>query len=119
MFAIFALILVSLTTIALGQDAPVLIEEGSLLGLLNNWPGILKLLAFVAAIQVFLRGLSEALTRIADYTETKWDNKVAAWCSEAAWILGSILGKVGYGTPKLVAQEQIKDAQPKLEVKKS
>lgn len=112
---IFAILFFALSSgIAIAQEAAVLTEEGSLLGLLNNFPGLMKLLVFVAALQIFLRGLAEALTRLADYTETKWDNKAAAWASEASWILGVALGKIGYGEPKAVTQAKIEAAtEPK------
>lgn len=82
-----------------------------LLAMVLSAEGLAKLVAFAIALQLFLRGAAEALTRIADYTDTTWDNKAAAWLSEAAWVIGSVLGKFGYGTPKLVAQE-LKASQP-------
>jgi hypothetical protein len=43
-------------------------------------------------------------------TENKWDNKLAGWLSEAAWVSGVLVGKFGYGTPKLVIAEKAKEA---------
>jgi hypothetical protein len=89
-------------------------EQGEVfLDLFKSWPEIGKLVAFIAALQVFMRGLAEALTRIADYTETNWDNKLAAWLSEASWLVGVVLGKIGYGTPKLVVKEEAKNEREK------
>jgi hypothetical protein len=94
------------SSIALGQD-----QQSPFVDIFKSWPEIMKLLAFVAALQVFCRGLSEALTRISNYTDNTWDNKIAAYAAEAAWFLGAILGKVGYGEPKLVSQEKIDQAK--------
>lgn len=94
-------------SIALGQEAQVSEPNlfQNLIEMITSAEGLAKLVAFAIALQLFLRGMAEALTRISDYTETTWDNKAAAWLSQAAWVLGSILGKFGYGTPKLVVEE--------------
>lgn len=81
--------------------------EGSLGALLSTWPGAVKIMAFVVSLQVFLRGLAELLTKISDYTANTWDNKAAAWVSEAAWVVGLFLSKFGYGTPSAVIQDKV------------
>lgn len=110
LFIFWALLLTSDIAVAqvVAEQAPDMFEETGIMKMISNYPGLLKLLAFLFALQIFFRGTAEALTRFADYTDTKWDNKVAAWMSEAAWILGVALGKIGYGTPKVVI-EHIKD----------
>ena len=100
------------STIALGQDVPAEVNP-DILGYLTSLPWLAKALAFVMALQIFLRGAAEALTRVADYTETKWDNKLAAWFSQASWFLGVFLGKLGYGVPKLVIEEKAKQVAEK------
>ena len=111
MFKFLALFVLFQATIALGQAIPVepeFVTQGGFMDLFKSWPEIGKLFAFGAAIQIGLRGLSEALLKVADMTETKWDNKVAAWASEGAWVLGVALSKVGYGVPKAVVEEAAK-----------
>lgn len=72
-----------------------------------------KALGILIALSIFLRGLAEALTRVSRFTKNKWDNKLAAWISEAAWILGVALGKLGYSAPKLVIEEKAKQINEK------
>ena len=111
MFKFLALFVLFQATIALGQAVgaePVFTQEGGFMDLFKSWPEIGKLFAFGACVQILLRGISEALLKVSDLTETKWDNKVAAWCSEGAWVLGVALSKVGYGVPKAVVEEAAK-----------
>ena len=68
----------------------------------------LKIVAFVIAIQVFLLGLGEALTRISKYTANTWDNDLAQKISKAAWYIGVFVSKFGYSAPKLVVEEKAK-----------
>ena len=82
----------------------------------------LKILAIIASIQIALRSIAEVLTVIhklldsfASKTETKLDDKIAKsakslakWTARMAWFLGVILGKFGYGTPKLVLDREVK-----------
>lgn len=63
-------------------------------------------IAFGGGLYILLWGLAEGLTRISVFTENTWDNKLAAWLSQATWILGTALGKIGKA-PKLVIQEQV------------
>jgi len=103
------------SSIALGAEAlagPV----DDALPFLKSWPEFGKVLAFVIALQVALRGLAEGLTRISDYTDNAWDNKLAAILSETAWFLGTLLGKVGYGEPSLVTKEKFLDLSAKQAV---
>ena len=65
-----------------------------------------KLIPAVIGFQVLLYGVAEGLTRISVLTEAKWDNKLAHWLSEAAWLMGVIIGKFGYSTPKLLVEEK-------------
>ena len=108
------------STIALGQEAaePVFTQQGGFLDLFKSWPEIGKLFAFGLAVQMFLRGLAELLTRCSEWLDAKsptgiWMKKIAAWCSEAVWLLGTALGKFGVGEPKLVTQEKIDQATKK------
>lgn len=98
------------STIALGQDAVPVVTTSILTNPLEVWPGFMKVLAFIAALQILLRGIAEALTRISDFTETKWDNKTAGILSEISWVIGVALGKFGYGEPRLVSKEKIDQA---------
>jgi hypothetical protein len=88
--------------IALAESA-----DDSLLDFLN----IGKIAAWAIAVQVALRGVAEALTRIAKLTSTGTDDEIAGWISQAAWLLGTLLGKFGYSVPKLVVEEEIKKAK--------
>lgn len=118
MAVILAFIFLSLTQIALGQDAaPVVppdmwIERGFLDSILDP-TFFAKITALAIAVQVLLRGVAEGLTKISELTENKTDNKIAYWTSEAAWLLGSLLGKFGYGEPKAVTAEKIAQAKEK------
>lgn len=113
------LFLLSLTQIALGQDAaapvvpPDMFIEKSFLDTILSGTFAAKALALMVAIQVLLYGLGEGLTRLSVLTENKWDNKVANWISNAAWVLGSVCGKLGYSTPKLVIEEKAKELNEK------
>lgn len=94
--------------------ADVQLEE--FLPFLSSWPEFGKVMAFVVGLQVLLRGLAEGLTRISAMTDNTWDNKVAAVFSQTAWFLGAILGKIGYGEPKLVSDEKVENAVIQREV---
>lgn len=72
----------------------------------GDW--IAMIMAWILGIQIILRGIAEGLTRIAVYTETNIDNKVASWLSEITWIIGVAIGKFGYSVPKLVVEEKAK-----------
>ena len=96
-------ILMALSQIALAEQVPEAAQS-----LLDSFPSIGKLVVYLISLQIFLRGAAEALTRIAVTTEGKTDNKIAGWLAQAAWILGSMLGKFGYSVPKLVIEEKAK-----------
>lgn len=68
----------------------------------------IKLIAFVACVQIALYGIGEVLTRVADFTDNKWDNDLAKKIAKASWILGVVVSKFGYSTPKLILQEKKK-----------
>lgn len=112
MLTVVLFVLLAFTQIALGQDAvaPDMFVEKSFLELLTDPATLAKFLALAVGIQVLLRGAAEGLTRISVITDAKWDNKLAYWLSEAAWVLGAIIGKFGYSEPKLVSQERIDQA---------
>jgi hypothetical protein len=107
-----------MTQIALGQavvETPALppdafVEQGFFQTLLSG-SFVAKLIPILIAVQIILLGVAEGLTRLAVITENKWDNKVANFLSNAAWIAGVLIGKVGYSTPKLVIEEKAKAAQ--------
>jgi hypothetical protein len=97
-------------SIALGQEPEFVEQVVSIPKAISTWPGFAEFIAWMIGLQVMLRGVAEGLTRISNYTDTKWDNKIAGWLSEAAWLLGTGLGKLGYGVPKLVVEEKAKQA---------
>lgn len=100
--------------IALGQEPEFVEQVVSIPKSISNWGGFAEFIAWAIGLQVILRGVAEGLTRISAYTDTKWDNKLAGWMSEAAWLLGTGLGKLGYGVPKLVIEEKAKEhVEPK------
>lgn len=110
-FLLGIFVFLSTTSIALAQDA----LPSDLGGLLSG-SGFAKIVGIMIAVQLMLRGVAEGLTKLSAYTDNTWDNKVAGWLSEAAWLLGSILGKFGFGTPSEVAKEMKAEA-PKPDVK--
>ena len=118
MIGIIALVLLALTQIALGQDAAVelppdmFVEKGFFETILSG-EFFAKMVPIVVATQVLLYGVAEGLTRISVITEAKWDNKLAGWISEAAWVAGVLVGKFGYGTPKLVIEEKAEKLKEK------
>lgn len=73
----------------------------------------------MGSIYVLLWALGEGLTRLSVWTDNKWDNKIAGYLSEAAWLLGSVLGKFGVGVPKLVIQDKAEQIAAKDDQKKS
>lgn len=93
--------------VAFGQE-PDFVEIASLTKTITSSAGFSEFVGWMIGVQVVLRGTAEGLTRISVYTETKWDNKAAAIISQAAWVLGAGLGKLGYGVPKLVVEEKTK-----------
>ena len=102
------------STIALSQDA---LASGELAGVLDQWPEVGKMLALMFSIMVLLRSVAEVLTHMSAWLDTKspakaWLQRLAGWVSQAAWLLGVVLGKVGVGEPKLVTEEKIKAAAP-------
>jgi formate-dependent nitrite reductase membrane component NrfD len=80
-----------------GFDFSKLITDGSVAA---------KILGILVAIQFMLFGIATGLTKIAIYTENKWDNKAAAILSQIAWFLGVFIGKFGYSVPKAVLEEK-------------
>lgn len=81
-----------------GFDFSKLITDGGFLA---------KIMGIMVGIQFILYGLATGLTKIAIFTENKWDNKTAAVLSQAAWFIGVFLGKFGYSIPKPVFEEKI------------
>jgi len=65
-----------------------------------------KVVGFMLSAQVILFGLGKALTEISVYTDNKWDNMAAKWLSKAAWFIGSMVSKFGYGQPKQVTLKE-------------
>lgn len=120
MFFLVTLFFLSLTQIALGQvptELPLLppdaFIEHSFLETILSGAFFAKMLPVVVATQVLLYGVAEGLTRLSVLTENKWDNKASEKLSELAWLLGVVIGKFGYSTPKLVVQEHIEQAKEK------
>lgn len=68
-----------------------------------------QIAAGAAVLLVFMRGLAELLLWISAKTENTVDNKIAAYVSEATWLLGVLTGKLGFGTPKAVMIEKAKE----------
>jgi hypothetical protein len=104
-------------TLAIAQEAAAPAQPSTsipFLEQLTKGDFLMKVLGLMAIIQMMLYCVAECLTRLSDWLDTKspskvWVAKVAAWTSEAAWFLGGLLGKFGYGTPKLVMQEKAKE----------
>lgn len=69
--------------------------------------GISKLTIILVGVQLLLRALAEALTRAAEKTAAKWDNKLAKTLALISWFLGVILGKFGYGIPDKVLKDEL------------
>jgi hypothetical protein len=67
---------------------------------------IATILGIMVGVQFILYGVATGLTKIAVYTENKWDNKIASILSQASWFLGVFLGKFGYSVPKAVLEEK-------------
>lgn len=65
------------------------------------------MIAFFIGVQIMLRGIAEGLTKISVITDNSTDNKIAAQLSNAAWIMGSILGKFGYSVPSEVIADKV------------
>lgn len=63
-----------------------------------------KMLYFLGLIYSGMWMLGELLTRISVWTENKWDNKAAAWISQATWMIGAFSGRMGWKLPKLVIE---------------
>jgi len=94
------------STIAFGQEVGA---ESIIAGYLSGLPSIGKLIGFAITLQVCLRLLAELMLKISALTETNVDNKVAAWISEASWVLGVGISKFGYSVPKVVVEEKAKE----------
>ena len=110
--SVIALFLWLGASIAFGQAEPA--PQVGFLEQLGNLDFLGKILAFGAIVQLALYCTAEVLTRLSAWIDTKsptkvWVSKFAAWASEAAWFLGSMLGKVGYSVPKLVMEEKAKE----------
>lgn len=118
MIAFFALIFLGLTQIALAQATGTAPAELPAIGFTDRgfWETILsgefvaKVTPIIIGGQIILYGLAEGLTRISDALDSKATGKVASWLSEAAWVMGVVIGKFGYSTPKLVIEEKAKEA---------
>jgi len=109
---LIAIFCMAFAAIAMGQEAvvePVLIQSKGFIEQLGDGSFLAKLVAFGAGIQIMLYGLATGLLKISDYTDTKWDNKAAAYLSQAAWFLGAFLGKFGYSVPKPILEEKAKE----------
>lgn len=126
MFSFIAsIIFLALTDLALAADqvaASAPVPSFDWLSLLQKFmdPSFSgKILAIMVGVQVILRGLAEGLTRISAWTDDNTDNKIAAYLSQAAWLLGVTLGKFGVSVPTLVIQEAAdqKAEQPQPEKK--
>jgi len=119
--AFFALVFLSLADIALAADviatvAPVEAAPSMFAGILAmimNPAMMAKIVAMMVGLQLILRGTAEGLTKISVYTDNNWDNKISGMLSEAAWLLGSILGKFGYSEPSEVSKYKVELAQEK------
>lgn len=94
------------SAIAFAQDAASVACQGPLCSLVEKFPGVGVLLVYLVALQILLRGVAEALIYLSARTETDTDNKLAAWVSQASWVLGNLLSKFGYSVPKAVVEEK-------------
>lgn len=99
--------------------APLAFAEGDegvkrdFLTILLSGDFMVQLIPVVIGFQVILYGVAEGLTRIAAVTENRWDNKIAHFLGEAAWMMGVVIGKFGYSVPRLVIDEKAKEAAKK------
>lgn len=96
------------STIAFGQEAAQG-AESVIMGYLSGLPSAAKLVGFAISLQVCLRLLAELLIKVSAMTETQVDNRLAAWVSEASWVLGSLISKFGYSVPKVIIEEKAKE----------
>jgi hypothetical protein len=93
------------STILLAQDAAPTCQ-GILCSVIEKFPGIGMLIVYLVSLQMILRGVAEALIYLSAKTETETDNKIAAYVSQASWVLGNLLAKFGYSVPKAVIEEK-------------
>lgn len=54
---------------------------------------------YLLSVQIVLRIISEILIVFARKTENKFDNKVAQFLTRVSFIIGSVIGVFGFGTP--------------------
>ena len=104
LFSVLVMILFS--EMAFGQSFLESLADGSF---------VAKLAAFALGVQFILYGISTGLMMIAKKTETMTDNKIAAYFSQAAWLLGAFLGKFGYSVPKPLLEEKAKALNEKTD----
>jgi hypothetical protein len=95
-------------TPALAPDQWIEKPELSLFERLTNGTFLAQLLVVFGALLALLRGLAEALTRLSERFPgtAPWAKRV----SDATWILGAFLGKLGYSEPKAVTVEKVAQA---------
>lgn len=109
MTAVFiALVIWLASTIAFGQEVAAS-AESVITNYLSGLPSMAKIIAGAVTLQVSMRLLAELLIKISAMTETNVDNKVAAWVSEASWVLGVLISKFGYSVPKVIIEEKAKE----------
>ena len=93
-----------------GNSGIALAQEEACVGVmcevLKKFPGVGMIVVYLVGAQLILRGLAEGLLYISAKTETETDNKVAAWVSQASWVLGGLLAKFGYSMPKAIIEEK-------------
>lgn len=65
-----------------------------------------KMMSILGSLYVGMWAIGEILTRVSVWTENKWDNKAAAWFSQATWFLGAFAGRMGWKLPKLVIEHE-------------
>ncbi len=114
---ILALVLLVVSGFAFGADAvaPVVAVAAPALPVIPGFFDMIQhyaphMIAFFIGLQIMLRGIAEGLTKISVFTDNQWDNKAAAMLSNAAWIIGSMLGKFGYSVPSEVQADKIDTA---------
>lgn len=93
---------------------PICVDLGK-----NAFQSVDKLFALLALVMATLKPVSWLLGKVADKTETKWDNKAAKWCGKALSYLGWLMGIFSIGdVPASVKHKPKFSSLDKLKKKK-
>lgn len=103
-----AIVVFLLSNIALATPAPSLPEFLNL-----DTDTLTKVIAWIVGVQAICFGIGKGLTEISVHTDNKYDNMIANGFSKAAWFLGTIISKFGFGQPKQVTLRQAEKIKSK------